>query len=95
MQKLSVAIGDERPDAGHNGYAHVLDRFLEKAMQGVAYGDKTGGFIAAAWKNSQANYQANGALKGTVAAETGYTTRFLEACNGFDRVAVAAETKKY
>jgi NitT/TauT family transport system substrate-binding protein len=75
--------------------AHVLDRFLEKAMQGVAYGDKTGGFIAAAWKNSQANYQANGALKGTVAAETAYTTRFLEACNAFDRVAVAAETKKY
>jgi NitT/TauT family transport system substrate-binding protein len=76
-------------------HAHVLDRFLEKAMQGVAYGDRTGGFIAAAWKNSQANYQANGALKGTIAAETGYTTRFLEACNAFDRAAVAAETKKY
>jgi NitT/TauT family transport system substrate-binding protein len=76
-------------------HAHVLDRFLEKAMQGVAYGDKTGSFITSAWRNSQANYQANGALKGTVAAETGYTTRFLEACNAFDRAVVAAETKKY
>jgi NitT/TauT family transport system substrate-binding protein len=76
-------------------HAHVLDRFLEKAMEGVAYGDNSGGFIASAWRNSQANYQANGALKGTVPAEAGYSTRFLAACNAFDRAAVAADTKKY
>jgi len=32
---------------------------------------------------------------GTVQAEAGYSTRFLAACNAFDRAAVAADTKKY
>jgi NitT/TauT family transport system substrate-binding protein len=81
--------------AALKNHAHVLDRFLEKAMQGVPYGGKTGEFVPAMWKNSQANYQANGALKGTVAPDAGYTTQFLEACNAFDRNAVAADAKKY
>jgi NitT/TauT family transport system substrate-binding protein len=76
-------------------HAHVLDRFLEKAMLDVPYGAKTGEFIPAMWEKSQANYQANGALKGTVPASAGYTTQFLDACNAFDRTAVAADAKKY
>jgi NitT/TauT family transport system substrate-binding protein len=80
---------------GLKNHAHVLDRFLEKAMLGMPYGGKSGLFIPAMWEKSQTNYQANGALKGTVPATAGYTTQFLEACNAFDRAAVAADAKKY
>jgi hypothetical protein len=56
---------------------------------------KTGVFNPAAGQNSQATYQGTGALKGSISAESGYTTRFVDACNAFDREAVAADAKKY
>ena len=62
---------------------------------GVPYDGKTGVFNPAAWRNSQATYQGTGALKGSISAESGYTTRFVDACNAFDREAVAADAKKY
>jgi hypothetical protein len=49
----------------------------------------------AAWQNSQATHQGTGALKGSISAESGYTTRFVDACNTFDREVVAAHAKKY
>lgn len=64
-------------------------------MMGVPYDGKTGVFNPVAWQNSQATYQGTGALKGSISAESGYTTRFVDVCNAFDREAVAADAKKY
>jgi len=76
-------------------HAHIIDRFLEMAEQGLPYGARTGGFIAAQWQYSHETYTASGFLKGTGTAGDAYTTRFLDACNAFDRDAVAADAKKY
>jgi NitT/TauT family transport system substrate-binding protein len=83
------------PNTALKNQVHILDRFLEKAMMGVPYDGKAGVFNPAAWQNSQATYQGTGALKGSISAESGYTTRFVDACNAFDREAVAADAKKY
>jgi NitT/TauT family transport system substrate-binding protein len=83
------------PAIALKNHVHILDRFLEKAMMGVPYEGKTGVFNPAAWQNSQATYQGTGALKGSISVHSGYTPRFVEACNTFDREAVAADAKKY
>jgi len=83
------------PNTALKNQVHILDRFLEKAMMGVPYDGKTGVFNPVAWQNSQATYQGTGALKGSISAESGYTTRFVDVCNAFDREAVAADAKKY
>jgi NitT/TauT family transport system substrate-binding protein len=83
------------PATALKNHVHILDRFLEKALMGVPYEGKTGVFNPAAWQNSQATYQGTGALKGSISAQSGYTPRFVETCNTFDREAVAADARKY
>ncbi len=72
---------------------HIMQRFLEMALQGLPQGARLGDFIAASWENSHAAYTALGTLKGTGAATDAYTSKYLAACNDFDRAAVVAQAK--
>jgi NitT/TauT family transport system substrate-binding protein len=72
---------------------HIMDRFLEKALQGQPEGSRLGEFITANWQNTHAAYVKLGTLKGTEAATDSYTQQFLAACNDFDRAAVVAQAK--
>src|SRR6516165_7062688 len=72
---------------------HIMDRFLEMALQGQPEGSRLGEFITANWQNTHAAYIKLGTLKGTEAATDSYTEEFLAACNDFDRAAVVAQAK--
>jgi NitT/TauT family transport system substrate-binding protein len=72
---------------------HVMDRFLEKALQDQPEGSHLGEFIKANWQNTHAAYVKLGTLKGTEAATDSYTEQFLAACNDFDRAAIVAQAK--
>jgi NitT/TauT family transport system substrate-binding protein len=72
---------------------HIMDRFLEMALQGQPEGSRLGEFIAANWQNTHAAFIKLGTLKGTEAASASYTERFLAACNDFDRAAIVAQAK--
>jgi NitT/TauT family transport system substrate-binding protein len=72
---------------------HVMDRFLEKALQDQPEGSRLGEFIKANWQNTHAAYVKLGTLKGTEAASDSYTEQFLAACNDFDLAAIVAQAK--
>jgi len=72
---------------------HIIDRFLEKALQDQPEGSRLGEFIATNWQNTHAAYIKLGTLKGSEAATDSYTEQFLAACNDFDRAAVVAQAK--
>jgi NitT/TauT family transport system substrate-binding protein len=72
---------------------HIMDRFLEMALQGQPEGSRLGEFITTNWQNTHAAYIKLGTLKGTEAATDSYTEQFLAACNDFDRAAVVAQAK--
>lgn len=74
---------------------HIMDRFLEMALQGQPEGSHLGDFIAANWQNTHAAYITLGSLKGTEAAAAAYTPKFVEACNDFDRAAIVAQAKEW
>ena len=72
-----------------------MDRFLEMALQGQPEGSHLGDFIPANWQNTHAAYITFGSLKGTEAAAAAYTTKFVAACNDFDRAAIVAQAKEW
>jgi len=72
---------------------HIMDRFLEMALQGQPEGSRLGEFIATNWQNTHAAYVKLGTLKGTEAATDSYTEHFLAACNDFERATVVAQAK--
>ena len=72
---------------------HIMNRFLEKALQGQPEGARLGEFIKPNWQNTHAAFVKLGTLKGTEAATDSYTEQFLSACNDFDRAAVVAQAK--
>lgn len=74
---------------------HIMDRFLEMALQGQPEDAPLGGFIPANWQNMQAAFIKMGVLKGTEPATTAYTTKFLAACNDFNRAAIVAQAKNW
>ena len=73
--------------------AHIMDRFLEKALQDQPEGSRLGEFIRTNWQNTHAAYVKLGTLKGSEAATDSYTEQFLPACNAFDRAAIVAQAK--
>jgi NitT/TauT family transport system substrate-binding protein len=73
--------------------AHIMDRFLEKALQDQPEGGRLGEFIKANWQNTHASFVKLGTLKGAEAATDSYTEQFLAACNDFDRAAIVAQAK--
>jgi NitT/TauT family transport system substrate-binding protein len=72
---------------------HIMDRFLEMALQGQPKDGPLGGFIPQNWENTRTAYTTLGTLKGNQPATSAYTTKFLKACNDFDRAAVVAKAK--
>ena len=72
---------------------HIMNRFLEMALQGLPEESRIGDFIEASWQTSHTAFTALGTLKGTGAAKDAYTSQFLEACNAFDRAAIVAQAK--
>src|SRR6516165_1160645 len=72
---------------------HIMDRFLEKALQDQPEGARLGQFIKTNWQNTHAAYVKLGTLKGTEAATDSYTEQFVPACNDFDRAAIVAQAK--
>jgi NitT/TauT family transport system substrate-binding protein len=73
--------------------AHIMNRFLEMALQGLPEDSRIGDFIEPSWQNSHSAFTALGTLKGTGTAKDAYTSQFLEACNAFDRAAIVAQAK--
>jgi NitT/TauT family transport system substrate-binding protein len=70
---------------------HIMDRFLEKALQDQPEGARLGEFIKTNWQNTHAAFVKLGTLKGSEAATESYTEQFLAACNDFDRAAIVAQ----
>lgn len=71
--------------------AHVMQRFLEMALQGQPQGAPLGDFLKANWETTRDSAVKLGTLQGTVPATAAYTPKFLAACNDFDRAAVVAQ----
>jgi NitT/TauT family transport system substrate-binding protein len=74
---------------------HVMDRFLEMALQGQPQDGPLGNFITANWQNTRSAYTTLGTLKGTQPATAAYTTQYLAACNDFDHAAIVAQAKDW
>jgi NitT/TauT family transport system substrate-binding protein len=74
---------------------HVMDRFLNMALQGQPANAALGGFIPANWDNTLNAFKTIGTLKGTEPASAAYSTKFLSACNDFDRAAIVAQAKAW
>jgi NitT/TauT family transport system substrate-binding protein len=72
---------------------HIMDRFLEMALQGLPEGSRFGDFLVANWENTHSAYIKLGTLKGKEGATAAYTSKFLADCNDFDRTAVVAQAK--
>jgi NitT/TauT family transport system substrate-binding protein len=74
---------------------HIMDRFLEMALQGQPEGAQLGDFIAVNWQNTQTAFKNMGILKGIEASSMSFTPRFLPTCNDFDRAAIVAQAKNW
>lgn len=72
---------------------HIMDRFLEMALQGQPEDGRLGEFIATNWKNTHEAFVRLGTLKGSEAPAASFTDQFIAACNDFDRAAVVAQAK--
>src|SRR5215831_2903662 len=70
---------------------HIIDRFLEKALQDQPNGAPLGKFIAENWQNTHSAFVKLGTLKGTEPANASYTEQFIAACNDFDHAAIVAQ----
>ena len=72
---------------------HIMNRFLEKALQDQPEGAPLGKFINQNWQNTHAAFVKLGTLKGAEPPTASFTEQFLAACNDFDRAAVVAQAK--
>ncbi len=72
---------------------HVMDRFLQMALQGQPENAPLGDFIPANWENTRGDLSTLGTIKGTDPASAAYTTKFIAACNDFDHAAIVAQAK--
>jgi NitT/TauT family transport system substrate-binding protein len=82
-------------DTALNNGVHVMDRFLQMALQGQPENAPLGEFIPANWENTRSDLSTLGTIKGNDPATAAYTTKFISACNDFDHGAVAAQAKQY
>jgi len=87
-------VGLDDAKALANG-VHVMDRFLEMALQDQPANAPLGSFIPSHWDNTLTAFKTIGTLKGTEPASAAYSTKFLTACNDFDRAAVVAQAKSW
>jgi NitT/TauT family transport system substrate-binding protein len=83
-----VAAGSDRAKVLKDD-VHIFDRYLANTLKGVPENGKTGAIPADVWRYVADYNKKAGRLAGTVSPEGGYTTQLFEACNDFDRPAVA------
>jgi NitT/TauT family transport system substrate-binding protein len=74
---------------------HIMEAWLAKAETGMPYDVKTGNLLPERWQFTENYYKGEGMLKGTKPPSEAYTNQFFEACNNFDRSAVAAAAKQF
>jgi NitT/TauT family transport system substrate-binding protein len=72
---------------------HIMDRFLEKALQDQPKDAPLGKFIVQNWDNTHAAYVKLGTLKGTEKPAASFTEQFIAACNDFDHDAIVVQAK--
>ena len=72
---------------------HIMDRFLEKALQVQPEGGRLGESIKANWQNTHDAFVKLGTLKGSEAPAASFTEEALAGCNDFDRAAIVAQAK--
>ena len=89
-----MPAGQSYEDAVADG-VNILDAWLDRAQKGVPYGEKTGYEDPTRWENSQTLYTQFGQLKGNIDVTDAYTNDYFDACNDFDRDAVAELAKNY
>lgn len=74
---------------------HVMDRFLQMALQGQPENTPLGEFIPGNWENTRSDFSTFGTIKGADPVTAAYTTKFIAACNDFDHAAIAAQAKQW
>ncbi|AMN40544.1 ABC transporter substrate-binding protein [Rhodoplanes sp. Z2-YC6860] len=72
---------------------HIMNRFLEKALQDQPKDAPLGKFIVENWKNTHEAFVKLGTLKGAERPEASFTEQFITACNDFDHAAIVAQAK--
>ena len=75
--------------------AHIMDRWLQMALQGQPAGAPLGAFIPQNWQNTEDAFTKIGVLNGTQPATAAYTTKFISACDDFDRASIVAQAKSW
>jgi len=76
-------------------YKRILQSWMRTAIQDTPVEGPAGVFTPERWDFTQTFYTAKGQLKGTKQPRAGYDVRFLNACNQFDRAAIAAAASSY
>jgi NitT/TauT family transport system substrate-binding protein len=74
---------------------HIFERYLANTVRDVPMDGKTGAIPPEVWTYVADYNRKAGKLEGAEPAKNGYTTRFFEACNDFDRPAIAAMARRY
>ena len=74
---------------------HIFDAYLENTVRGVPDGANTGAIPPDVWRYVASYYRKLGRLTSAAPPESGYTTRFFQACNAFDHAAIAATARNY
>jgi NitT/TauT family transport system substrate-binding protein len=72
---------------------HVMNRWLDMALQGQPANAPLGGFMPENWDNTLTTFVKLGELKKSDSTAAAYTSKFLPACNDFDRAAIVAQAK--
>jgi NitT/TauT family transport system substrate-binding protein len=91
----SVRPANVDPEKAIRDGVHMMNLWLNADLQNVPLEAKTGRLDPATWEYTQKLYRAESMLKGSKPATDGYTGQFFEACNRFDRRAVADAAQKH
>lgn len=89
-----IPAGAERDTVLKND-THIFDDYLANTLRSVPEGGKTGAIPADVWSFVADYSHKNGSLQGTAKPEQGYTNKFFDACNDFDRASIKAAALAY
>lgn len=74
---------------------HILEMWLANGAAGQREGFGYGHNYPDLWEFSAQYFTDQGLLEGTTSVEAAYTNEFIDACNDFDREAIAAAARDY
>lgn len=89
-----VPAGADRDTVAKND-THIFEDYLANTLRGIPDGGKTGAIPADVWDFVADYNHKNGTLQGTAKPSDGYTNRFFDACNDFERAPIAAAARAY